>query len=116
MKIWLDDERDLELFAKSEGYDYLKVGVWTQVYNSQDAKKLILELIDNGETLTAISFDNDLGYASEEEGYDVFKLIEELVMTGKMELPQIFIHTANPEQARRIHLSAVRLMQRINNK
>ena len=47
-----------------------------------------------------ISFDHDLG--TERTGYDVAKKMEELVITGSIEMPDCYIHSANPVGRKRI--------------
>ena len=47
-----------------------------------------------------ISFDHDLG--TDATGYDVAKLIEELVFNKKIKMPQYLIHSANPVGVKRI--------------
>ncbi len=65
----------------------------------------------DGDEIISISFDNDLGLMSTEQGYDVFKYVEQLVIRKAIPMPNIYIHTANPAAARQMELAAKRLQE-----
>lgn len=86
MKIWLDDERELELWKSR--LDYLG-NDWIWVKTAEEA----IKCLETG-TVTHISFDHDLGTSL--TGYDVAKWIEEKAAHGKCSRLQWMVHTANP--------------------
>ena len=97
MRIWLDDKRD----PCDYGYPD---AVW--VKNAIDYKLLLIGCIleDDGLSIEAIHFDNDLGEKT--EGYDLFLKIEELVHKEKLPgLKQVFVHTSNPGAAQKFMLA-----------
>ena len=84
MKLWIDDVR-----PAPEG--------WVHAKTAEEARKWI----ESGEMIQAISFDHDLG-EGQENGHDLVSLVEERVYLGKMGLPEMAVHSANPVGARRI--------------
>lgn len=97
MRIWLDDLRD------PADYGYPDA-VW--VKNEIDFKLLFIDCLisDDGNTIEAIHFDNDLG--EQTEGYDIFLEIEEFVHKGKLRgLRSIYVHTSNPAAAQKFMLA-----------
>lgn len=97
MRIWLDDLRD------PKDYGYLDA-IW--VKNAIDFKLQLIEclLMDDGDSLKAIHFDNDIGEKT--EGYDLFLKVEEIIHAGKFKgLKEIFVHTSNPGAANKFMLA-----------
>ena len=84
MNLWLDDERT----PPDAYYD-----VWAKSYVEA------LFFLESGR-VTKISFDHDLG--GEKTGFDVAKLIVELVLDGKIDMPVWEIHSENPVGSRNI--------------
>ena len=80
MKIWLDDIRD----APDES--------WTVMRTYQECSDEIMFTLDD---ITDISLDHDLG--EEKTGYDIAKLIEELVQGDYNYFPpNLSVHSDNP--------------------
>lgn len=84
MMVWLDDER-----PAPKG--------WVWVKTAAGANHLL-----NNEIVTHVSLDHDLGNDKAGTGYDVLEKIESLVYHGKMNIPLIYIHTANPSAAQKM--------------
>lgn len=98
MRIWIDDLRD----PKNYGFDE---AVW--VKNSLDYKLLLIDCLikDDGDSVKAIHFDNDLG--EETEGYDLFLIVEEALHKGKLKgLEEIYVHSSNPSAVHKFMLAA----------
>ena len=85
MRIFLDDVRN-------------PLPMHGEVVVVRDAPTAIA-LVKTG-LVTWISFDHDLG--TDLTGYDVAKLIEELVYLGEIRCPQWQVHSANPVGVRNI--------------
>jgi hypothetical protein len=85
MKIWLDDLRD-------PPDDSWKVA---RTYDECRDFIMCFVALDDDDSIECISLDHDLG--EEKTGYDVVKLIEELVVGDYNYFPpKMFIHSANP--------------------
>lgn len=103
MRIWLDDLRD----PRDYGYPD---AVW--VKSSIDFKLLLIHCLieDDGNSLEAIHFDNDIG--EETEGYHLFLKVEECIHHGKLKgLRKIFVHTSNSGAAEKFMLAKDGLAQ-----
>lgn len=98
MRIWLDDLRD------PEDYGYPDA-IW--VKNAIDFKLQLIDCLlmdDEGDSLVAIHFDNDIGEKT--EGYHLFLKVEELIHAGKFKgLKEIFVHTSNSGAAQKFMLA-----------
>ena len=95
MKLYLDDVRNpSDTYTDSD---------WVVVRTAEEA----IEILETN-VVTEISFDHDLG--TELSGYDVATKMEELVITGVIQMPVCRIHSANPPGRDRI-LLAVRNME-----
>lgn len=84
MKVYLDDKR-----SPPAG--------WILVKWPDEA----IELLKTKQVST-ISLDHDLGNDSKGTGYDVLLWMEKQVFKGKMEPPEIIIHSANPPAKRKM--------------
>lgn len=98
--IWLDDLRD----PKDYGYpDAIWFKTSQEMLNSyyMDSMKKGYRFVDEWH------FDNDLGEESEQDGYDVFKKLEEIFTFGKPVFgnPVIYVHTSNPSAAKKFMLA-----------
>ena len=93
MKLWLDDNR-----PAPDG--------WTWAKTASEAIKWLMA----GSDITDISFDHDLGEGNG-DGHDVVSLVEELVYAGRIKMPEMAVHSANPVGAQKIHL-AIEAMKR----
>ena len=85
MKIWLDDVRD----APDDS--------WRVVRTYGECQELIMYFVslDEPDGISGISLDHDLG--EEKTGYDIAKLIEELVAGDYNYFPpRIWVHSDNP--------------------
>lgn len=78
MKIFLDDQRDLPIWAKD----------WVLVRTYDEC----IELLKTTQ-VEEISLDHDLG--TEKTGYDIVKYLEERVMTTDYKI-RVYCHSANP--------------------
>ncbi len=85
MKVYLDDERRCP-------------AGWVLAKTAAEAIHLL-----NTEHVSEISLDHDLGPPEAGTGYDVICHIEEQVAAGKP-MMWIYIHTANPAAAKKMHL------------
>jgi len=65
---------------------------WVVARTAKDA----IEILDSGLVISEISFDHDLGEASELTGYDVACHVENLVCDGEMAMPVWHVHSMNP--------------------
>ena len=79
IKIWLDDVRD----APDDS--------WTIARTYDECVNILMFTLD---CVSDISLDHDLG--EEKTGYDIAKLIEELVQDYNYFPPRIFVHSDNP--------------------
>ena len=91
MKLYLDDVRH-------PSYNYSDPEDWTIVRTAEEAMQLLAT-----NEVTEISFDHDLG--TELTGYDVATKMEEMVITGQINMPECFIHSANTPGRKRIQLA-----------
>lgn len=96
--LWVDDLRDPP--------DDLPEGlVWDVARSYQEAIDKLQE-----SCYDVISLDHDLG--EEKSGYDVLCWIEEKFHFGEKPVKLVYIHTANPEGARRMYLALYNLKER----
>lgn len=95
MKIYLDDLRPLPDES------------WTPAKTWWEFKNLLNE---NKDSVTEISFDHDLGFPYEDNGYKCMCYLELLVETGRMKAPLIHIHTANPSVRDKMNLTRDKIM------
>lgn len=89
MRIYLDDERQCPINM-------------TVARNAHEFEELVL---NNHDSITEISFDHDLGQASNKTGYDCAKWLVDQTINGVIDLSSlkvIFIHSANPVGAENI--------------
>lgn len=94
MRIWLDDERDPTNPFIQRDFPSAAFGDWTWLKTVEEA----LPFIEKGE-VTAISFDNDLGYNNGErctQGYHLANQIEALAHDRKIPSLEWHVHTQNP--------------------
>lgn len=100
MRIWLDDLRD----PKDYGYPD---AIWFKTSQEMLQSRYMDEVLKGYRFVDEWHFDNDLGPDSEEEGYDVFLRLEELLMFGKpcFSNPIVFVHTSNPAAAEKFMLA-----------
>lgn len=89
MKVWIDDIRNPADYGQEDA-------IWFKT--SQEAMAFLNDPAKLYRRVTEWSFDNDLGMESDQDGYDVFLYLEELLAFGKpcFGSPTIFVHTSNP--------------------
>lgn len=106
IKIWLDDERDPEIWKMGET-DWLWV---------KDVFSCVQNLMSNPNTIDELSLDHDLGTAFE-TGYDVLLALEDWASNGEWDwIPKkISIHTSNISAHQKME-AAVRSIERMRNK
>lgn len=106
MKIFLDDVRD----APDE--------TWRVCRTYLDFIRLIDSCVAYGTRIDAISFDHDLGYTGsvgyKMNGYKAVCLVEFLIHTGKLEVGELYCHSANPSGRAKIE-AAIRSIERFKN-
>lgn len=97
MKIVLDDIRSARMALGNLAESYMadecrkNPDEWVLVLTSQD----VIPLIESGK-VTEITFDNDLGIASKQEGWQVLEYMCQLILDGKIKRPVwIGLHTGN---------------------
>lgn len=98
--IWLDDMRDPK--------DYGCAGaIWFKTSQELLASRYLCEVQKGYRFVSEWHFDNDLGLESDQDGYDVFVRLEELLIFGKpcFGNPVIFVHTSNPAAAQKFMLA-----------
>ena len=98
--IWLDDLRD----PKDYGYpDAIWFKTSQEILNSHYMSSMQkgYRFVDEWH------FDDNLGEESEQDGYDVLKIFEELLIFGKpcFGNPIIYVHTSNPSAAKNFMLA-----------
>ena len=96
--VWLDDLRDPSNYGLPDALWLKNSSVFMEFIN------------DKGKLYRRVSewhFDNDLGLESDQDGYDVFVRLEELLIFGKpcFGNPVIFVHTSNPAAAQKFMLA-----------
>lgn len=98
MKVWIDDMRNPADYGQADA-------IWFKT--SQEAIEFLNDPAKLYRRVTEWSFDNDLGEDSDQEGYDVFLHLEELLFFGKpcFGSPLIFVHTSNPAAAEKFMLA-----------
>ena len=84
MKLWIDDER-----LAPDGWIWAKTASESIVW------------LHRREDITHISFDHDLGEGNG-DGHGVICIVERMVADGRMKLPCMTAHSANPVGAARI--------------
>lgn len=94
MKIYLDDER-----PTPPG--------WVGVKTAEETVRVL-----RTGRVTQLSLDHDLGPRAVGTGYDVLVWLEQAVFAGRLRVPKIYIHTANPS-ARVKMLLAVTSIERL---
>lgn len=89
--IWLDDLRD----PKDYGYPE---AIWFKTSQEMLQSRFMDEVEKGYRFVKEFHFDNDLGMESDQDGYDVFLRLEELLVFGKpcFGAPTVFVHTSNP--------------------
>jgi len=116
MKIFLDDERDPEM-AAFEGWmcgeDHIyydtdwvivrSVNGFTRLLNSMDS-----QFIADGH-IECISFDHDLG--TDETGYDVMLILENMANENEFKCDNILVHTANASAQLKMLQCANKIME-----
>lgn len=112
MRLWVDDERRLEEWRYKPSFEHLLQSGWKQAFTYTDAVIKISSALYYGDTLDAISLDNDLGDKLGREGYDLLTLIEELIFIHSLPVPEIFIHTANTPAGDKMRLVVARIQER----
>ncbi|BBK09325.1 hypothetical protein [Klebsiella phage 05F01] len=98
--IWLDDLRD----PKDYGYPH---AIWFKTSQEILNSHYLSSLQKGYRFVDEWHFDNDLGEESYQDGYDVFKVLEELLVFGKpcFGNPKIYVHTSNPSAANKFMLA-----------
>ncbi|MCI0562729.1 MAG: hypothetical protein MN733_29970 [Nitrososphaera sp.] len=113
MKIWLDDERNPAVFKSI--FAQLNDGEWVWIKTYEEFENQVRICVLFGPRIEAVSFDNDLGSLSSKEGYDALCLIERLALERKIDLPELFVHTANPSASQKMHLVIHRLNEKFSS-
>lgn len=91
MKIFLDDIREVPDNS------------WLLIRDFLTCREYILKY-----KIDEISLDHDLGNENEFTGYDIAKIIEELVFTNSDYIPpKIYVHSANPVGRKNIEMCIV---------
>jgi len=100
MKIYLDDMRELPVWAVYGG--------WILVRTYED----VIACLETGR-VAELSLDHDLG--TKKTGYDVLLWIEEKVIEENFIPPKIYIHTMNPVGRKNMELKVIEIEERVNN-
>lgn len=107
MRIWIDDLRD----PKNYGWDD---AIWAKSAQQLFMLHLHLHESDKIDSVTEISFDNDLGEGSP-EGYYAFTKLEELLHQGFYKgLKKVYVHSSNPSAVHKFMLAARGLKYHFN--
>lgn len=98
MRIWLDDLRDPEKFGFHDA-------IWLKT--SQEFMEWLNRSSKPWRRVENYHFDNDLGEASEQDGYACFLALEEKLVFGKPIFGEanLFVHTSNPAAATKFMLA-----------
>lgn len=121
IKVFLDDIRDpyvcsTYMHQRIGAFNPLYLGKWEVVRNYTDFVNLITSTIENGDVISHISFDHDLGediaqLAREDgmskrqarkakkevkSGHDCAKWLEKYYVDNDIKFPIIFVHSQNP--------------------
>ena len=89
-RLWIDDNRDPQLFIGNDPTEDLNNIIWKKTFDSA-----LEDLRSNESKITHIDFDNDLGEKRDScEGKDLFYLVELMLSEGKLrKLKSIRFHS-----------------------